>query len=254
MLRSVSFAPWWTQLSGRFLQERDETYRRLYTLELPNLIRGGNLFAVQALWIDHKLTNFEYLTQLNKMAGRSFNDLMQYPVFPFVLSSYTSETLDLNDSSVYRYSCSKDTFARCSFSCQSCSNFSARFHAVCKHISPAGESSQNHCLLQSLCVMEGSCHTSHMHDSCSVSQEPVPPHLSAVRRLGAPLRREVRILPRAEAEERRAAAARRGAGDAAGGGAARAAPLRLALLQLRHRALLPHPPSALHQHVHALSR
>ena len=25
---------------------------------------------------------------LNKAAGRTFNDLMQYPVFPFVLSNY----------------------------------------------------------------------------------------------------------------------------------------------------------------------
>lgn len=36
------------------------------------------------------------------MAGRTFNDLMQYPVFPWVLSDYTSDTIDLNDSRVYR--------------------------------------------------------------------------------------------------------------------------------------------------------
>lgn len=48
------------------------------------------------------MTNFQYLTELNKMAGRSFNDLMQYPVFPFVLSDFDSEVLDLNDFKKFR--------------------------------------------------------------------------------------------------------------------------------------------------------
>lgn len=38
---------------------------------------------------------------LNKLAGRSYNDLMQYPVFPFILSNYGS-VLDLNDPGCYR--------------------------------------------------------------------------------------------------------------------------------------------------------
>ena len=49
------------------------------------------------------MTNFEYLTHLNKMAGRSFNDLMQYPVFPFVLAKYDEKMLDLDAHSTYRY-------------------------------------------------------------------------------------------------------------------------------------------------------
>lgn len=46
---------------------------------------------------------FRHLMQLNKLAGRSFNDLMQYPVFPFVLSNYSSSVIDLADASSYRY-------------------------------------------------------------------------------------------------------------------------------------------------------
>lgn len=49
------------------------------------------------------MTNFQYLTELNKMAGRSFNDLMQYPVFPFVLADFGHEVLDLNDLKTFRY-------------------------------------------------------------------------------------------------------------------------------------------------------
>lgn len=54
------------------------------------------------LWRQRKISNFHYLMQLNKMAGRTFNDITQYPVFPWVLADYTSEDLDLNDTRVYR--------------------------------------------------------------------------------------------------------------------------------------------------------
>ena len=39
---------------------------------------------------------------LNTLAGRSYNDLTQYPIFPWVLADYTSEKLDFNKSSTFR--------------------------------------------------------------------------------------------------------------------------------------------------------
>jgi hypothetical protein len=54
------------------------------------------------LWQKRKISNFQYIMALNLMAGRTFNDITQYPVFPWILADYTSETLDLSDSSVYR--------------------------------------------------------------------------------------------------------------------------------------------------------
>ena len=39
---------------------------------------------------------------LNTIAGRSYNDLSQYPIFPWILSDYTSDTLDLNSSETFR--------------------------------------------------------------------------------------------------------------------------------------------------------
>jgi hypothetical protein len=53
-------------------------------------------------WQQGTISNFQYLVYLNTLAGRSYNDLTQYPVFPWVLSDYESETLDLADTSVYR--------------------------------------------------------------------------------------------------------------------------------------------------------
>jgi hypothetical protein len=53
-------------------------------------------------WQHGEISNFDYLMFLNTIAGRSYNDLGQYPVFPWILSNYTSETLDLSDESNYR--------------------------------------------------------------------------------------------------------------------------------------------------------
>jgi len=58
------------------------------------------LLPVTERWVNGEISNFAYLMFLNTLAGRSYNDLTQYPVFPWVLSDYTSETLDLNDPSV----------------------------------------------------------------------------------------------------------------------------------------------------------
>lgn len=84
------------------LQVRDDVYHSILTNHLPNLLEYGNITALTNLWYTGQITNFEYLTHLNKHAGRSFNDLMQYPVFPFILADYVSETLDLGDPAVYR--------------------------------------------------------------------------------------------------------------------------------------------------------
>lgn len=53
-------------------------------------------------WKRREMTNFEYLMILNTLAGRSYNDLTQYPVFPWVLADYSSEILDFNKSSTFR--------------------------------------------------------------------------------------------------------------------------------------------------------
>ncbi|MES1918241.1 hypothetical protein MHBO_000239 [Bonamia ostreae] len=39
---------------------------------------------------------------LNTLSGRSYNDLSQYPIFPWILKDYKSHFLDLNDSNSFR--------------------------------------------------------------------------------------------------------------------------------------------------------
>lgn len=53
-------------------------------------------------WLKGEMSNFHYLMFVNTLAGRTFNDLTQYPVFPWVISNYTSEELDLTDPSNFR--------------------------------------------------------------------------------------------------------------------------------------------------------
>ena len=54
------------------------------------------------MWIQGKMSNFEFLMHINSFAGRSYNDLTQYPVFPWVLCDYDSEEIDLNDPKIFR--------------------------------------------------------------------------------------------------------------------------------------------------------
>ncbi|XP_021314979.1 BEACH domain-containing protein B isoform X2 [Sorghum bicolor] len=53
-------------------------------------------------WRRREMSNFEYLMILNTLAGRSYNDLTQYPIFPWILADYSSEKLDFNKSSTFR--------------------------------------------------------------------------------------------------------------------------------------------------------
>ncbi|CAL5871223.1 uncharacterized protein PFLUO_LOCUS5471 [Penicillium psychrofluorescens] len=53
-------------------------------------------------WVRGEISNFHYLMLLNTLAGRTFNDLTQYPVFPWVLADYTSEELDLTNPRSFR--------------------------------------------------------------------------------------------------------------------------------------------------------
>eukprot|EP00854_Cymbomonas_tetramitiformis_P003224 gene3224-4068_t len=53
-------------------------------------------------WQRREISNFEYLMHLNTLAGRTYNDITQYPVFPWVIADYTSATLDWDDPNTFR--------------------------------------------------------------------------------------------------------------------------------------------------------
>ncbi|KAJ6233320.1 beige/beach-related [Anaeramoeba flamelloides] len=90
--------------------DRNKLYWNIISLKPINLVKNNSnnpkgwikKSGYTKMWKKRKISNFEYLMKLNTIAGRSYNDISQYPVFPWVLSDYTSETIDLNDPKVYR--------------------------------------------------------------------------------------------------------------------------------------------------------
>jgi hypothetical protein len=56
----------------------------------------------QERWRARRMSTFEYLASLNALAGRTRNDLTQYPVFPWVLADYVSDTIDLTRRDQFR--------------------------------------------------------------------------------------------------------------------------------------------------------
>nr|XP_020447361.1 lipopolysaccharide-responsive and beige-like anchor protein isoform X3 [Monopterus albus] len=73
--------------------------RRISLATPKQLFKASN---VTQRWQHREISNFEYLIFLNTIAGRTFNDLNQYPVFPWVITNYDSEELDLTLPSNFR--------------------------------------------------------------------------------------------------------------------------------------------------------
>jgi factor associated with neutral sphingomyelinase activation len=82
--------------------ERDTFSTKLLSQTETRIRENNDLFVMMKQWQEGLVSNYDYLMFLNRMAGRSCNDLTQYPVFPWVISKYDSKTLDLNDPSTFR--------------------------------------------------------------------------------------------------------------------------------------------------------
>ena len=73
--------------------------RRASMMSPRQLYRSSNMTQK---WQRREISNFEYLMFLNTIAGRTYNDLNQYPVFPWVITNYDSQELDLSSPNNFR--------------------------------------------------------------------------------------------------------------------------------------------------------
>ncbi|CAF3646186.1 unnamed protein product [Rotaria socialis] len=73
--------------------------RRTSLASPKQLFRSANMTQ---RWQRREISNFEYLMYLNTISGRSYQDLNQYPIFPWIIADYESEKLDLNKPATYR--------------------------------------------------------------------------------------------------------------------------------------------------------
>ena len=90
---------------GGGTRERQIVLSHLF--KLPSLKRlvsklSDSVASVTEKWVQRKMSNFDYIMYLNTVSGRSYNDLSQYPVFPWVLQDYESDNIDLSNPSSYR--------------------------------------------------------------------------------------------------------------------------------------------------------
>jgi hypothetical protein len=86
--------------------ERNRLYAELcHAVQLPvelSPARRLSYSGLTAKWQRWEISTFDYLMHLNTIAGRTYNDLTQYPVFPWVLADYESDVLDLSDPNSFR--------------------------------------------------------------------------------------------------------------------------------------------------------
>ncbi len=94
---------------------RRQIFQKLMSLKLPSMKSSVNNLVttitpqivfkeskITEKWVTREISNFDYLMMLNTFAGRTYNDLNQYPIFPWVIKDYTSQVLDIKNPDVFR--------------------------------------------------------------------------------------------------------------------------------------------------------
>jgi hypothetical protein len=90
---SLYFIPEFNKKCGDLSEFKDrEEFMSCIQIKQPVSYQGKNHVLIESglttmsnRWTKGLISNFDYLMYLNTAAGRTYSDLMQYPVFPFVL-------------------------------------------------------------------------------------------------------------------------------------------------------------------------
>lgn len=69
---------------------------------LTDAVLGRGVGTITQRWMERKISNFDYLMCLNTASGRTYQDITQYPIMPFILRNYSSQKLDLDDPATFR--------------------------------------------------------------------------------------------------------------------------------------------------------
>ncbi|KAJ8122126.1 hypothetical protein ONZ43_g1597 [Nemania bipapillata] len=88
----------WRLESLKMFEESTQTFGSKF----GNIFNSSPWSPIMRRWQRGEISNFHYLMLVNTMAGRTFNDLTQYPVFPWILADYTSDELNLEDPATFR--------------------------------------------------------------------------------------------------------------------------------------------------------
>ncbi|CAH0481759.1 unnamed protein product [Peronospora belbahrii] len=88
--------------SFRNRHDRDEVYDMMVNQPDLKHLQQTDLESMLRKWQQREVSNYDYLLYLNNTAGRTKNDLTQYPVFPWIVNDYISPSIDLSDPAIYR--------------------------------------------------------------------------------------------------------------------------------------------------------
>ena len=69
-------------------------YEQIFNVNTDKKIKSYYISNKVDEWQNFKISSLEYLMWLNIYSGRSFNDLTQYPVFPWIITNFTAKELD----------------------------------------------------------------------------------------------------------------------------------------------------------------
>jgi hypothetical protein len=92
------------------VKDRSRMFQKIADLRPPRLVNREPLSPemvlrnsrLTELWQNNVISNMDYLMHLNIIAGRTYNDFGQYPVFPWILQCYAASTVHLEDPKCYR--------------------------------------------------------------------------------------------------------------------------------------------------------
>lgn len=78
-----------------------ETVREIITCNSPKIL-DIHLDVIIKMWMNGLISNYDYLICLNRFSSRSFNDISQYPIFPWIVSEFHDDEFKINSKSYYR--------------------------------------------------------------------------------------------------------------------------------------------------------
>lgn len=81
------------------LKANPRLFQKLKWVDETEMLKANNF---DILWHTRVLSNFEYLMLLNRLNGRSFHDLERYPVFPSLITDFSSDRLKLRTTTSLR--------------------------------------------------------------------------------------------------------------------------------------------------------
>ena len=84
-----------------FLNFPVDSLDKIYS-HLPHFLKEKPKNNYICKWQNYEISNLAYLMKLNVLASRSFNDYSQYPVVPWIIRDFISETLKYDENLTFR--------------------------------------------------------------------------------------------------------------------------------------------------------